>query len=225
MSEFEVFYYCESLNESVESEHPISMNKNDLADACSKYLLANGDFFGVTDACGVTLQFMRTSADRIWMEVPSPERQGSYGKYTNQRNVDDLLNASTYSFEELKPELSFQSWQPGSTEPKIFAIEHADVEALAEGYGACIATDMITVGDRGVGFMLREESEFEEDSGWRFFSGLETNEYVEHDENLNVYDVNFIANYAPDIVPLLDSATGMAFERDSNGEWVETDDV
>ncbi len=224
MSEFEVFYYCESLNESIESDAPVAMQRSELSAACSRYLVDNGDFFGVTDKHGTTLQVMRTNADRIWMEVPAPERQGSYGEYTNQQRVNELLENAEHNFEQLKPDLLFQSWQPGSTEPKIFAINDADVQDLVEGFGACIATDMVTVGDRGIGYMAREESEFENDSGWRFFSGLETEEYVSFDENLNVYDVNYVANFEPDIVPLLNSKVGAAFERDVNGDWVESDD-
>ena len=60
--------------------------------------------------------------------------------------------------------------------------------------------------------MYREESDDEVDSGWRFFSGEET-EYTSDSANLGLYDVNTIANYDPDIIPVLGAEVGNAYER------------
>jgi len=38
--------------------------------------------------------------------------------------------------------------------------------------------------------------------------------------NIGVYDVNTIANYDRDIIPLLDAPPGSAFERDDDGSFV-----
>lgn len=65
--------------------------------------------------------------------------------------------------------------------------------------------------------MYREAPDGELDSGWRFFSGEETQAYVDDPQNLSLYDVNTIANYDRDIIPLLDTPMGSAFERDSQG--------
>ena len=51
------------------------------------------------------------------------------------------------------------------------------------------------------------------DSGWRFFSGTETQEYVDNADNLEIFDCNTIANYDQDIIPLLLAPVGSAFER------------
>ena len=61
--------------------------------------------------------------------------------------------------------------------------------------------------------MYREEPDFPDDSGWRFFSGKESQDYIEDPANTTIYEVNTIANYDPSIIPLLDSAVGSAFER------------
>ncbi len=108
---------------------------------------------------------------------------------------------------------------------KTFAISGDQIQPLAEGHGGCFATDMITVENRGVGYMYREEPSNDTDSGWRFFSGHESQEYVDDHANTEVYDVNTIANYSPDIIPLLDAPFGTAFERDSeSGRFVPVDD-
>ena len=97
---------------------------------------------------------------------------------------------------------------------KRFKLGAEDIEPLAEGYGVCIATDMIMVDGRPVAFMYREAPDHDTDSGWRFLSGFETDGYMDDPENHGVYDVNTVANYDPDIIPFLDSAEGVAFERE-----------
>jgi hypothetical protein len=62
--------------------------------------------------------------------------------------------------------------------------------------------------------MYREAQDFPEDSGWRFFSGTETDEFANDPRNVSIYDVNTIANYDPEIVPLLAAPTGSAFARE-----------
>lgn len=74
---------------------------------------------------------------------------------------------------------------------------------------------MITVDGFRVGFMYRQEPEFKADSGWRFLSGSESQEYLDNADHLTICDVNTIANYDPEIIPPLDAPIGSAFERAS----------
>jgi hypothetical protein len=46
-------------------------------------------------------------------------------------------------------------------------------------------------------------------------SGKESQKYMDDPSNLEIYDVNTIANYDPEIVPFLSAPCGSAFERDS----------
>jgi hypothetical protein len=96
---------------------------------------------------------------------------------------------------------------------KQFKLAAGDIKPLAEGRGGCFATDMITVQGRKVGYMYREQPDFDQDSGWRFFSGAESEQYLADPQHTAVYDVNTIANYDPAIIPLLASPVGSAFER------------
>ncbi len=52
-----------------------------------------------------------------------------------------------------------------------------------------------------------------EDSGWRFFAGDESEEYLADPANVEIYDVNTIANYDPEIVPFLDDPVPVELER------------
>ena len=105
---------------------------------------------------------------------------------------------------------------------KRFKLRSDEIRPLAPGRGGCYATDHITVDGHRVGYMYRERADGNFDSGWRFFSGLESDEYANDPENLAIYDVNTIANYDPEIIPLLDAPVGVAFARDlGTGKFVE----
>jgi hypothetical protein len=96
---------------------------------------------------------------------------------------------------------------------KGFRLKPEDIKPLATGRGACIATDMITRQGKRVGFMYREKPDTPQDSGWRFMTGLEDQDYMDDEANHGIYDVNTIANYDPTIIPLLDEPEGAVFER------------
>ncbi len=105
---------------------------------------------------------------------------------------------------------------------KIFKLAANEIKPIATGLGSCIASDHITVNGRKVGYMYRDTPDNEIDSGWRFMSGKESQVFMNNPKNLEIYDVNTIANYDPDIIPLLSEPFGAAFERDKEtGKFVE----
>lgn len=90
----------------------------------------------------------------------------------------------------------------------------------------CIATDRITVDGLPFGYMYREKPEegnpYEGyDSGWRFFAGDESAEYLQVIDNSGIYKLNTICQFDPDIVPFLYAPYGTAYFRDENGEFQE----
>lgn len=97
--------------------------------------------------------------------------------------------------------------------PKKFKISGQDIKQLIIPIGGCIATDKITVDGEPVEFMYRETPQFDHDSGWRFLSGTETQEYADDADNWAIYDVNTIANYDASIIDYLDSPIGTELER------------
>lgn len=89
-----------------------------------------------------------------------------------------------------------------------------------KGPNGCFATDHITVLGKKVGWCYREEPSGQNpDSGWRFFSGEEDDEYVNDLTHTEVYTLNTICNYDPDIIPLLDAPYGTAFYREPDGKF------
>jgi hypothetical protein len=107
---------------------------------------------------------------------------------------------------------------------KKFHINASDMKELfhwdeAEG---CFATDRILVDGCKVGYMYREEPDGEWDSGWRFSAGDESDEYMDNPVNSGIYALNTIANYDPEIIPLLTSPYGSAFVRKKKGGFQKT---
>jgi hypothetical protein len=107
---------------------------------------------------------------------------------------------------------------------KKFCLTADQIKLLAPGYGDCIASDLITVAGKKVAFMYRDPPSFDEDSGWVFLSGFESDDYMDDPNNHEVYDVNSIANYDPDIIPYLDAPFGTAFRRENKtGPFLKDD--
>src|ERR1700749_1661008 len=96
---------------------------------------------------------------------------------------------------------------------KNFKLKPGDIKQLIEPMGGCIATDYITVDGFTFDFMYREEGSNEMDSGWRFMSGQEDQDYMDDPYNSEIYDVNTIANYDPAIIPYLNLPIGVELER------------
>jgi hypothetical protein len=102
---------------------------------------------------------------------------------------------------------------------KRFRLDPAQIRPLATGRGSCLASDHITVEGRPVGFMYREAPDNPTDSGWRFFSGAESQDFSDDPANFEICDVNTIANYDRSIVPLLDEAAGSAWAKNEAGDF------
>ncbi len=111
-----------------------------------------------------------------------------------------------------RQKLPFLCFTVMTTPRKSFKLCADQIKPIAIGRGGCIATDMITVQGMKVGFMYRQQPREKWDSGWCFTAGIETQDFMDDPANHAIYDVNTIANYDPNIIPLLDAPIGAAFE-------------
>ena len=100
---------------------------------------------------------------------------------------------------------------------KKFKLSPEEIAPIATGFGGCMASDRITVDGAKVGYMYRENPVRPQDSGWRFLAGDEDDSYMADLTRHDVYDVNTIANYDPDVLPWLESPPGSGFERTVEG--------
>lgn len=113
--------------------------------------------------------------------------------------------------------LAWVCWQPpqtvGESAMKPYKLSKQEIQPLATGHGLCMVSDLITVEGHPVGYMYRDEPEDAEDSGWRFFTGSESDKYIDNAKNFSLLDVNIVANCDPLIIPLLNSPVGAAFDK------------
>lgn len=100
---------------------------------------------------------------------------------------------------------------------KHYKLDSKQIRPLATGLGLGMVSDMVAVEGHGVGYMYRDEPEDEEDSGWRFFAGNESDAYIDNPKHFSLLDVNIIANFDESIIPLLESPVGAAFDRGEPG--------
>ena len=66
--------------------------------------------------------------------------------------------------------------------------------------GACVVSKNILEGRSKLKWLFREESIDRLDNGWRFFSGIDDDDFVNSIENLVVCDFNTVANIEPAII-------------------------
>lgn len=104
---------------------------------------------------------------------------------------------------------------------KNLKLKPEDIQDLVKPMGYCYASDKITVEGLPVGYMYRETPIDKEDSGWRFFSGTEDDEFLDNENNIEVYEVNTIANCDKAIIPYLDALYETDFERIENADTFE----
>lgn len=88
--------------------------------------------------------------------------------------------------------------------------------------GSIIASREIAREGKPVGYLYHERPSDELDGGWRVFSGHETQDYVDDDANLDMYNASTIVAIDPSIAAVLGHDYPVAFERDADtGELVE----
>jgi hypothetical protein len=87
--------------------------------------------------------------------------------------------------------------------------------------GYIIASAQVMNGGHPIGYLYREAPDKPDDSGWRVFSGLETQDYADDPANFAQYNASTIVKLHPDIRTLLGHDFPIAFERDAaTGEFV-----
>lgn len=91
--------------------------------------------------------------------------------------------------------------------------------------GGLMVSKMVAVDKKKPMFMYREKRTRREDSGWRIFSGMESQEYSDNADNVGIYNPASILKIDPSIAPLLLKGVGSVFERDPKTQkWERVDD-
>lgn len=87
--------------------------------------------------------------------------------------------------------------------------------------GYIVASSQVANDENPVGYMYREEPDNPNDSGWRVFSGEESQDYADNPENFAMYNASTIIRIDPSITSLLSAPAPVAYERDAAGQLVK----
>ncbi|MFD1602147.1 DUF2185 domain-containing protein [Flavobacterium artemisiae] len=74
-------------------------------------------------------------------------------------------------------------------------------------------------------FMYREKRTRPEDSGWRIFTGFESEEYTDDSDNIGIYHPSTILRIDPSLEKILMKGIGSVYERsEDNTDWYKVTD-
>jgi hypothetical protein len=153
-------------------------------------------------------------AERMWVEIADVRAAGCEytGVLTNQPRYIPGLNAGdTVHFE-----------------PRHIArttIGKDDPGWIDCGEKSALVSKLVFEGDKTVRFAYREEPDREEDSGWRLFSGQETDEDTNDPANIRVCNVLWLTDFDPSLLEVFRHGPGSVFERSGkDSEWEKVED-
>lgn len=91
--------------------------------------------------------------------------------------------------------------------------------------GGLMVSKMVAEENKKPLFMYREKRRNSQDSGWRIFSGLETQEYTDNPDNSGIYNPSTILKIDSSIIEILFKGVGSVYERkDDNSDWYRVTD-
>lgn len=101
---------------------------------------------------------------------------------------------------------------------KLSDLNPKEMKDLVQKPGYSIVSNQILNDGEPILFMYRDKSIESEDSGWRFLSGKEDQEYLDEPLNSRFIGLNTMANMEPRIMPHLKKRQGTELERDHPDE-------
>ena len=148
------------------------------------------------------------SAERMWVEITEKVGNKFIGYLDNDpAYITDLKYKDVIEFNEIH----------------IVDTDLDDpIPSIVEKYTKrCFVTNNILYEGNAIGYLYREEPDTEDDSGWRFTTGSETDEYMNDSENISYVSLGAVLREDDSVVSLLEHASETAFSKDENGNFVK----
>lgn len=87
-----VYYALHDRGQSIPSDRTVDMEIADIASQVLPALDGDGDYMGLVDQNGTTLQFIYyQESDRFWVEIPFLDEKASHGRWMNFEDCAELL--------------------------------------------------------------------------------------------------------------------------------------
>jgi hypothetical protein len=104
-------------------------------------------------------------------------------------------------------------------------IKRGDPEWIDSSEQKALVSKMCLERGRTVRFLYRQQADRPQDSGWRMFSGSESQAYNDNPKNIAVVDVGWMLGRDPTLLEPLKEGIGAVFERTKpNAEWTRVHD-
>jgi len=149
-------------------------------------------------------------AERMWVEITNVTEHGFSGYLDNQPEyIQDL---------KYKDPIEFQSCH-------IIDTDLDDpVPSITDKYiKRCFVTNNILYEGKPVGYLYREEPDYDDDSGWRITTGHESGEYMDDSNNASYVSLGAVLREDDSFVALLEHKSGVAFVKGTDGNFIELD--
>lgn len=153
-------------------------------------------------------------AERMWVTIT--QEMGTLRDYKGELvsdpvYIDDLSPGNVISFKACHiAQTIIKKGNP-------LWIDCADKRAMV--------SELCFIEDECIRFMYREEPDNKDDSGWRMFSGKESDEYANDPKNIRIPEVGYLLDCDPTLLFPLKHGVGLVFERISKDtEWTVVED-
>jgi hypothetical protein len=156
-------------------------------------------------------------AERMWVEITEINNDKFKGKLDNHPFYLHELYAGDEICFEHKHIIDHD-------------LEMSEPNLINKYYDRCFVTNKILYENAPINYIYREEPREQDegkeyiDSGWRIFSGYESDEYMDNSENTSYVSLGAVLSRDDSIVDLLESETGTSFERNENGTFTKIDE-
>lgn len=147
-------------------------------------------------------------AERMWVGITGVKNGTFYGNLDNNpMHIKDLKHKDPIEFRECH----------------IIDTDLDDpIPSVTDKYiKRCFVTNNILYDNQQIGYFYREEPDNDDDSGWRFTTGAETDEYMSNSENLSYVSLGAVLREDDSCLPLLERDAGVAYVKDGNGNFIE----
>ena len=150
-------------------------------------------------------------AERMWVIVDSFDGKGGFtGRLDNDpRWIKDLKAGDRLEFRDIH----------------IVNTEHDDDNNIVKKYlPRCFVTNRILNDGQKIGYLYREQSDNEKDSGWRIMAGDESDDYMDDPDNAAFVSLGAVLSCDDSVIDLLESPVGSAFQRnEESGVFVRVE--
>ena len=153
-------------------------------------------------------------AERMWVSIT--QEMGLFKGYKGE-----LENAPVY-IDDLNPGdiIAFKACHIAQT-----IIKKGSPGWIECGEKRAMASELCFKEGECVRFMYREAPDNDDDSGWRMFSGKESDEYANDSKNIRLPNVGYLLAWDPTLLMPLKHGIGAVFERtEKDNNWTAVED-